>query len=109
FYGTTTYLVHQGASQLPVELLTSLDTNCVLRFVGRSSERDAVAASEWLPRTGRVRRARVPGSPKMAGGPFLADSQEARYWIGELGRLRGQHFLVSDRRAPFSPRIVRAA
>ena len=100
-------LVHQGATQLPLELQTILNTNVPLRILGRSSAADANAASEWLPRTGRVPRSRVPGSAAGAKG-FLTTGEELRFRVEELGRLPPRHFLVSDRRASFAPRVVRS-
>jgi hypothetical protein len=101
-------LLHQGATQLPTELQNVLGTNTALRIIGRSSERDAAAASEWLPRTGRVPRPRPPGTAPGREPHFLSAGEEERFRIAEIGRLPARHFLVSDRRAPFAPRIVRA-
>lgn len=100
-------LLHQGATQLPIELQNILNTNVPLRVLGRSSERDASASSEWLPHTGRVPKPREPGA-RGHESAFLNEGQEERYRIMELGKLPPRFFLVSDRRAPFAPRVVRA-
>jgi hypothetical protein len=100
-------IVHQGATQLPAELQTILNTNVPMRFLGRSSARDAAASSEWLPRTGRVPRRRDPGN-RATGTAFLSEGEEERVRIAEIGRLPPRHFLVADRRADFGPRIIRA-
>jgi hypothetical protein len=101
--------VHQGASQLPLEFQTILNTNIPLRILGRSSERDAEAASEWLPKTGRVPRPKEPGIRKASDSRFMSDAQEARFRITEIGHLPPRHFLIADRRCDFAPRIVQAA
>lgn len=100
------FFVHQGATQLPMELQTVLNTNIPMRIVGRSSERDAEAASEWLPRTGQVDRPRLPGTRKAGEGKYLSEAQELRYRVNEIGHLPQRHFLVADRRVDFQPRIV---
>lgn len=102
-------LIHQGATQLPTELQTILNTNVALRVIGRSAERDVAAASEWLGRTGRVPRRRVPGAPSSSSSPFLSEGEEERFRIAEMGRLPQRNFLIADRRAAFAPRIVRAS
>jgi hypothetical protein len=101
------FLLHQGATQLPGELQNVLNTNVTLRIIGRSSERDAAASSEWLPRTGRKPRRREPGA-RADAATFLSEGEEQRQRIAELGRLPARHFLVADRRADFAPRLVRA-
>lgn len=100
-------LVHQGATQLPQDLQTILSTNVVLRIIGRSSARDAAASTEWLPRTGRIRRPRAVAR-RGSTSPFLAENEEERFWISEIGKLAERHFLVSDRRVDFAPRVIRA-
>jgi hypothetical protein len=100
-------LAHQGASQLPKELASLLGTNIAMRALGRSSEADATAASEWLPTTRVVPRPRTPGSGRRAE-QFLSESEERRFRIHEIGRLPARHFLIADRRAVVQPRIVRA-
>lgn len=100
-------LTHQGAGQLEPSLQTILNTNIPLRILGRSSERDTEAASEWLPRTGRVPRPREPGA-RRDDGRFMSEGQELRYRINEIGHLPSRHFLVADRRVDFAPRIVEA-
>lgn len=100
-------LLHQGATQLPQDLQSVLNTNVVMRIVGRSSARDAAASSEWLPQTGRVRRPRT-ANRRSGASPFLSEGEEERFRINEIGRLEERHFLVSDRRAPFAPRVIRA-
>jgi hypothetical protein len=99
---------HQGPTQLPVEFQTILNTNIALRILGRSSERDANAASEWLPRTGRVPRPREPGSRRQREAAFLTESQELRHRLEQGGKLPARNFLVADRRAPFAPRVIEA-
>jgi hypothetical protein len=98
--------IHQGATQLPTELQTVLNTNIPLRILGRSSERDAQASSEWLPRTGRLPRGRESGARGPVG--FLSPTEEERFRVNELGRLPPRNFLIADRRVPFAPRIVQA-
>lgn len=100
--------VHQGATQLPVDLQTILNTNVHLRILGRSSEADATAASEWLPRTGRVPRRSEPGARPSAPSRFLSNGEERQFRVAEIGRLPARHFLIADRRATFAPRVVRA-
>jgi hypothetical protein len=100
------FFVHQGATQLPMELQTVLNTNIPMRIIGRSSERDAEAASEWLPRTGQVERPRQPGTRKAGEGKYLSEAQELRHRVNEIGHLPQRHFLVADRRVDFQPRIV---
>jgi len=99
--------VHQGATQLPHELQLILATNIQLRALGRSARADASAAAEWLPRTGRVPRQKVQGEQR-AGSRYLAEGQEDRFRVAEVGRLPARHFLISDRRADFAPRVVRS-
>jgi hypothetical protein len=101
------FLVHQGAPQLSTELQTVMGTNAAIRVLGRSAERDAAAASEWLPRTGRVPRPRESAGRRTEPA-FLSETQEERHWIAEVGRLPARNFLVADRRATFQPRVVRA-
>ncbi|MEB2314319.1 MAG: hypothetical protein OZ928_20940 [Polyangiaceae bacterium] len=100
-------LLHQGATQLPNETQLGLGTNVVWRALGRSARRDVEAASEWLPRTGRVPRPRAPGA-RLGEPLFLDRGQEERHRVAEIGRLPVRHFLVADRRADFAPRIIRA-
>jgi hypothetical protein len=100
--------VHQGPTQLPQEFQSLLSTNVALRVLGRSGERDALAASEWLPRTGRVPRPREPGVRPTAQGKFMSEGQEERFRIAQIGRLPARSFVVADRRMDFAPRIVRA-
>lgn len=100
-------LIHQGATQLPQDLQSVLNTNVVLRVVGRSSARDAAASSEWLPQTGGVRRPRA-ANRRAGASPFLSEGEEERFRIAEIGRLAERHFLVSDRRVDFTPRVIRA-
>jgi hypothetical protein len=100
------FFVHQGATQIPAELQTMFNTNIPIRIIGRSSERDAEAASEWLPRTGRVERPRDPGTRRLSEGKFLSEAQELRHRVTEIGHLPQRHFLVADRRVDFQPRII---
>lgn len=102
-------LVHQGATQLPSEFQTLLNTNIPLRILGRSAARDAEAAAEWLPRTGRILHPRQPGGRQQKESRYLSESQELHHHVAALGRLAQRHFLVADRRTDFAPRIVRAA
>jgi hypothetical protein len=101
-------VVHQGATQLPQELQSVLNTNVPLRVLGRSSERDASASSEWLPRTGRLPRRREGHGRASSGAVFMSAGEEERARVAELGRLPARHFLVADRRADFTPRVIRA-
>lgn len=101
-------VVHQGATQLPNELQSVLNTNVPLRVMGRTSERDSLASSEWLPRTGTVPRRREPGARSAGGSTFMSDGEEQRLHVAELGRLAPRHFLVADRRVNFAPRVIRA-
>lgn len=100
--------IHQGATQLPQELQTILNTNVPLRILGRSARADAQAAAEWLPTTGRVPRRRELGADRMNRSRFLSEAEESRFRVSEVGRLPARHFLVSDRRTDFAPRIVRS-
>lgn len=100
---------HQGATQLPVDFQTILNTNIPVRILGRSAERDASAASEWLPRTGTVRSGRLAENRERRGGQYLTEAQELRHHVVALGRLQQRHFLIADRRAGFSPRVIHAA
>lgn len=101
-------LVHQGPTQLAPTFLDLLSTNVTLRVIGRSSEADASAASEWLPITHAVSRPRAPGARRGGESRFLSDGEERRHRIGEIGHLPARHFLVADRRVATQPRIVQA-
>lgn len=94
-------LVHQGATQLPTELQSILNTNVALRVLGRSAERDVRAASEWLPRARRT-----PGQGRAPG--TMSEAEQERLWTDRIGHLPTRHFLVADRRTDFAPRIVQA-
>jgi|GEM_PF-1740319 len=100
---------HQSVQQLPTEIRAMLSTNIALRVVGRSGADDARLAAEFLPRSGRVPKARLPGVPPPERPDFLSASEEERHHVEELSRLPRRHFLVADRREPFQPRIIRAA
>lgn len=92
-FGVATLLVHQGATQLPTELQSSLSTNTAWRAIGRSSARDVDAAAEWFTR--------MPAPPEVT-----SDAARRRWFTNLVGTLPARQFLVSDRRAPFAPRRI---
>ena len=102
------FAVHQGPTQLSSDLLQALSTNVTTRIIGRSSESDARASLEWMPRTGRVSRPRPPGAPPPDGVDFLGRSEEAQHWVDVVQRLVPRRFLVSSRVESFQPRFVHA-
>lgn len=100
---------HQSVGQLPTEIRSMLSTNIALRVVGRSGADDAKLAAEFLPRSGRVPKPRLPGVPPPERPEFLSMAEEERHHVEALARLPRRHFLVADRREAFQPRIIRAA
>jgi hypothetical protein len=102
------FFIHQGPTQLPQEFGSLLTTNIPLRVIGRSSEQDALASAEWLPRTGRVPRPHDAGWRGQTGSRFLSEGEERRFRALEIGRLPERHFVVADRRTSFGSRVVRA-
>ena len=108
FGGAGITLTHQGATQLPQELQAILNTNVVMRCLGRSAEADAAAAGEWLPITRVVPRPRPPGGRASGTTRFLSEGEERRFRIAEIGRLPPRHFLVADRRLAAQPRVIRS-
>lgn len=105
-FGVSLVSCHQSAAQLPSEIRTILSTNIAMRILGTSGADDARLSAEYLPRTGRLQKPRLPGMPPPERLEFLSASEEERVRVAELGRLPRQHFLVADRRESFQPRIV---
>lgn len=105
-FSTGLWSIHQGAVQLPRNLQELLEQNVQLRVVGRGSAAEAQAAAEWIPRTGRVPRPRLPGTPPSERPEFLSDADELRMRVASLSRLERRHFLVGDRSASFASRIM---
>lgn len=105
-FGVSLISCHQSAAQLPSEIRTILSTNIAMRVIGTSGADDARLSAEYLPRTGRLQKPRLPGMPPPERPDFLSASEEERVRVAELGRLPRQHFLVADRREPFQPRVV---
>lgn len=107
--GASLVSIHQSAeAQLPREFATLLSTNIRLRVLGRSGREDAMApsAAEFLPRTGRVPRPRLPGDPPAARPEWLSRAEEAEFRARELGTLPQRTFFIHDRLAPFGTRRV---
>lgn len=105
-FGVSLLSCHQSAAQLPSEIRTILGTNIAMRVIGTSGADDARLSAEYLPRTGRLQRPRLPGMPPPERMEFLSTAEEERVRVMELGRLPRQHFLVADRRESFQPRFV---
>lgn len=105
-FGVSLVSCHQSAAQLPSEIRTILATNIAMRVIGTSGADDARLSAEYLPRTGRLQKPRLPGMPPPERLEFLSAAEEERVRVAELGRLPRQHFLVADRREPFQPRVV---
>ncbi len=105
-FGASLVSCHQSAAQLPSEIRTILSTNIAMRVLGTSGADDARISAEYLPRTGRVQKPRLPGMPPPERVEFLSATEEERVRVQELGRLPRQHFLVADRRESFQPRVV---
>jgi hypothetical protein len=98
--------IHQSTVQLPRDFLTLLATNVRLRAIGRSGREDASASVEFLPRTGRVPRTRLPGDPPAARPEFLSRAEEAEFRAAQVANLQQRHFFLTDRLAPFATREV---
>jgi hypothetical protein len=107
-FHTGLWSIHQGATQLPGNLQELLAQNVQLRVVGRGSAAESHAAAEWIPRTGRVPRPRLSGTPPGERPEFLSDADELRMRVAALARLERQHFLVGDRAASFTSRTIMA-
>lgn len=105
-YGVGFLAAHQGETQLPSDLRSDLSTNIRLRILGRSCEKDAEAAAEWLPRTGFVPKRRPFGSLPPDRPEFLSEKEEERHWVRRITDLPRRVFLVADRGATFGPRFV---
>ncbi|MEW5852422.1 MAG: hypothetical protein AB2A00_26785 [Myxococcota bacterium] len=100
-FGLGLWSCHQSVTQLPSSLASLLAANARIRLLFRTGADDAKAGAEYVPITGRVARA-ADGR----GGPFLSHAEELRLRIAELGKLPTRSFLIADRTAPFSPRII---
>ncbi|MFO0645849.1 MAG: hypothetical protein U0326_06400 [Polyangiales bacterium] len=107
-FGVQLAVANQSVSQLSAEIRSILATNAPVRIVGRSAADDAAAAAEFLPRSGRIRRPRMLGTPRFDGPQFLSEAEESRARIAEVGRLARAHFVVADARPPRFSRIVTA-
>lgn len=107
--GISLYSVHQGVAQLPKEFTADLGQNVRFRVIGRSSEADAEAASEWLPVTGGMPRSRAAWEPPDTSHRTASRAEELRERVAAVGRLPQRAFLVADRLAGFRPRLVTAA
>jgi hypothetical protein len=105
-YGVGFLAAHQGETQLPSDLRSDLSTNIRLRILGRSCEKDAEAAAEWLPRTGSVPKRRPFGTMPPDRPEFLSEKEEERHWVRRITDLPRRVFLVADRGATFGPRFV---
>jgi len=105
-YGVGFLAAHQGETQLPSDLRSDLSTNIRLRILGRSCEKDAEAAAEWLPRTGFLPKRRPFGSAPPDRPEYLSEKEEERHWVRRITDLPRRMFLVADRGATFGPRFV---
>lgn len=105
-FGASLISIHQSTVQLPREFLTLLSTNIRLRAIGRSGREDAAASTEFLPRTGRVPRTRMPGDPPLARPEFLSRSEEAEFRVNQAANLPQRHTFLTDRLAPFATREI---
>ncbi len=105
-FGAGLVSIHQSVSQIPRDFLTLLSTNIRLRAVGRSGREDAAAAAEFLPRTGRVPRSRLPGDPPFARPEFLSRAEEAEFRINQAANLPQRHMFLTDRLARFATREI---
>jgi hypothetical protein len=105
-FGVGFLAAHQGETQLPSDLRSDLSTNIRLRILGRSCEKDAEAASEWLPRTGFVPKRWPFGGMPPDRPEFLSEREEERHWVRRITDLPRRVFLVADRGATFGPRFV---
>ncbi|TAK31192.1 MAG: hypothetical protein EPO40_05690 [Myxococcaceae bacterium] len=100
------HFINQSLVQVPRDFLHLLSTNLRWRFLGRSGREDAVLSSEFLPRTGRVPKARPPFGPPPERVEFLSRAEETESRVTSLGTMAGRHFIVTERTAPFGPREI---
>lgn len=105
-FGASLVSIHQSTVQLPREFQTLLSTNIRLRAVGRSGREDAAASVEFLPRTGRVPRSRLPGDPPLARPEWLSRTEEADFRVNQTANLPQRHMFLTDRLAPFATREI---
>lgn len=100
--------VHQALAQLPPEAAAILDANVSYRLIGRTSERDARASSDWLPKSGRVLRASEPMRRGRRAFEVMSAAEEARHWEQEVTHLARQHFVMAEHPVEFAPQFIRA-